>query len=377
MPQKDYTFPEDTVRAGDLVDGNVALQRFRSYSYDQVADTYTLVFGGTETDGVYSLTVNGVTVSITRSTTPASNADLAAAFATAGEAVALLHQVASFSANSATVTITALTKGIKLAVADVTAPAPGTLTLTNTVDSDQSDIPPGIVVSSDDGLSLRLPASGDTEDSFAGALMLSEPLLRPRSFDSLSTEVDGYPQGQILPVGGDGEYVDVYLHAETAMTRGAEPYVRCIATGTETAGYIRSSADGTAQVTTATPTALDDQEHVLQIHFTAGPAKGETHVISSGVIPATSTATLVCNGFRTAIASNARLAALITASGTATLILTAADAASIFEVEDVGFGEFASITTGTPGAPDSVQWSKARVLETTSAAGLCPVRIRR
>lgn len=111
---------------------------------------HTATFGGTETDGDYDLIFAGfglaspVTVTITRSTTPATNADLAAAMdaeldtqnGVAGDIEGLL---ASVSNASGVVTIV-MTDGLAAGTITSSAPSPGTLTVVNTDDDIGSEL---------------------------------------------------------------------------------------------------------------------------------------------------------------------------------------------------------------------------------------------
>jgi hypothetical protein len=185
--------------------------------------------------------------------------------------------------------------------------------------------------------------------------------------------VDASDRGRTYSVMYDG---GMTVKVEDAVTPASKVYVRRAQTGSVGAvGRVRATPAGTAQVVTATPTAANDTNYALQIHFTSGPAKGETHVIQA-LGDGSATATEICNDLRTSLNSNARLAALITESGTATLILTASAVDTEFEVEDVGAGDFASITETTARDDDTIDISSIAEFESTAAAdGLARLRI--
>ncbi len=190
---------------------------------------------------------------------------------------------------------------------------------------------------------------------------------------TLETAVDVADVARTYSVMRQGTF---YAQVEDAVTPASRVFVRRAQTsGAGALGRFRAAADGTAQLITATPTAANDTEFVLQIHFTAGPAKGETHSIQM-VSDGSGTATEICDGLRTSLNSNARLAALITDTGTATLLLTASDVASEFEVEDIGAGAWTSITETTARDDDTIEVSAFCQFESTAAAGaLARVRV--
>ena len=104
--------------------------------------SYTATVGGTATDGVYRLTFTGyglgapVNVDVTRSTTPATNDDLAAAIDAALVAAAagsLSGVLTAANVNSALSVVSfTLDDGIDAGTITASAPAPGTLTVATT-----------------------------------------------------------------------------------------------------------------------------------------------------------------------------------------------------------------------------------------------------
>lgn len=103
-----------------------------SYVNPSLPQVGTLTVGGTATDGAYSVTVTPAdggavfTVSITRSTTPATNADIAAALNTAFNAAAAAYGIATSTNASAVNTLTFRRSGQSYTIT-TSAPAPGTL----------------------------------------------------------------------------------------------------------------------------------------------------------------------------------------------------------------------------------------------------------
>lgn len=202
----------------------------------------------------------------------------------------------------------------------------------------------------------------DGTEAFAGIVVFSQ------EFDSVdvATLNAGIPSGKDFNILREGQ---IYVVVEEAVAPGDDVFYRHAAGGgdPERIGRFRTDADGTAQVTTATPDLVNDAHYALEIHFTTGPAAGETHTIAI-VSDGSATALEICDALRVELNASARLAALITDTGTTTLIMTGTSAESAFEVKSVGaLGTFTSITTGTPQAQTATKVPNARWVTTAAA----------
>lgn len=130
MPvQLNYGYSQTRALVGNVVDSAWA-DRF-SYVNPLLPQVGTLTVGGTATDGVYSVTITpadggaATTISITRATTPATNADIALALSNAINASNALLGVVSSSNASAVNTLTFRRSGQTYTVTTA-APSPGT-----------------------------------------------------------------------------------------------------------------------------------------------------------------------------------------------------------------------------------------------------------
>lgn len=179
--------------------------------------------------------------------------------------------------------------------------------------------------------------------SAAGQKMLGVALHFHEDPDLTGLEVDAV--GPVLKKGA------VWVRVEETIAKGDRVFVRHTATGAEKAGDFRNDADGTAQVATGTPTAVNDTLYELDIEVRSGPDGREDFFHFEALGDGSATATEICDTFRTAMQANAEFDALITSTGTATLILTAADKSTTFDAFDAGAGVMAIAAT-TASAPD-------------------------
>jgi len=166
MAQRSYdSLDSRTGYAGSY--SRLGLGRSRSFLYAEVKQVGTLTVGGSATDGVYSVSVVDPhdsnithTASVTRATTPSSNADIAAALKAAIEANGQLRSLIDVSVLSAVITYTAKRGGEVLAFS-TSAPAPGTLVAATTTSAAVADLPVGIAVARNSDGTLRLLTSTD------------------------------------------------------------------------------------------------------------------------------------------------------------------------------------------------------------------------
>lgn len=152
-----------------------------------------------------------------------------------------------------------------------------------------------------------------------------------------------------------------WAKVEQAVSAGDQAYYRITAKGTLTQlGAWRKDADGTAQVDTLTPTAVNSTRYFVELD-------GKSYFYDSD---ASATATEIVTGFKTAI--NADAASPAVATGTATLILTAA-------VAGVGFTTRAdpnmSIALTTASAATAVAPAGCKYITSAAAGGLAQLKI--
>lgn len=276
MPQTNYGFAPEaralpgqiaTSRDGEKVDSKIFAQQFH---------TQTVTVGGTITDGIYSFLVDGELVQVTvGGGVPASNAALATALIAAGELVGNLDNVANFSTGGAgVVSVVAVQPGDTIPITAITAPAPGTLTLAETVTAGRAVLPPGLFVARVSGSErqIRLLTGGDTDAVVAGVVLLESWAQVPSL--GLETEVDGYAGGSMVPVDyGD----DVWVHVDEATVAPYEPVFARISGGvTGQIGMAGNDAAGGARIALTGCiflTAVVALPAVLQVAGSQGMAK--------------------------------------------------------------------------------------------------------
>lgn len=197
--------------------------------YALAPQAYTATIGGTETDGVYSVRVNGITIPTTRAGgSPATNALLGPALAAVGEANTELDNVASFVAVGAVVTIAALHTDERLVVDNGIATAPGTMTIAETVPLSPALLPPGIgVIRASTGANhIRIPQSGDTDAVFQGVVERQDWNLVPSTANP--AQADGYAGGSIVSVVDKG---DIPVLVDETVAEGDAPFLRITGSG--------------------------------------------------------------------------------------------------------------------------------------------------
>lgn len=153
----------------------------------------------------------------------------------------------------------------------------------------------------------------------------------------------------------------MWVLVEEDIALGDRVFYRHTATGAEQAGAFRNDADGTAQVDTVTPTAANDTQYKLAVlvRDPSDLSHPEKHFVFEVLSDSTATAAEICDDFRTAMQGDAVFNALVTSSGTTTLVLTAADASVSFDTDDVGDGILAVAATQAA-APDCEELPKSQ-----------------
>jgi hypothetical protein len=164
----------------------------------------------------------------------------------------------------------------------------------------------------------------------------------------------------------------VNMVTEQAVTPLDPVYVRHTANGSpganEAVGRVRKDADGVAEVHTITPTAVNATIYALDV--SVGGKNYSFEYLSDG----SATAQEICDALRALMAADAAFSALITASGTTTLILTHASVGVPFQAYDTGDGALADVVT-TPGAPKAALVKGFRFKGSVSAGEVVAVEI--
>lgn len=153
---------------------------------------------------------------------------------------------------------------------------------------------------------------------------------------------------------------DIWVRCEEAIALGDRVFCRATAPGSETVGAFRNDADGDAQVTTVTPTPANDTDYTLNV-FAGG--KLYSFSITSD---ASATATEICDDFRTEMQGDSEFDALVTSSGTDTLILTSADSSKEFQVNAAGSEGALAIAETTAAAPECFELEHAEWMTASS-----------
>lgn len=162
----------------------------------------------------------------------------------------------------------------------------------------------------------------------------------------------------------------MFVLAEGTVVKGAKVYARHTSDGGSNTqlGSLRADLDGTAQVSTLTPTAANTTSYSVSC-FVNGRAYTFT-TVSDG----SATATEICDALRVLMAADSLFTAQIVATGTATLIMTSQVPGREFEVGSNGPGVIAiAATTANAAKADEIAgmvWASSR-----TGAGLALVSI--
>lgn len=176
---------------------------------------------------------------------------------------------------------------------------------------------------------------------------------------------EAYAPKAAMPMLQEGS---AWVRCEQAMAVTDSVYVRFATGSGTTIGAVRKDPDGVAQVSTITPTAVNNAIYVLRVQL----ANGQSYTFEY-VGDGSATATEIVTGFKTLMAADADFSAAITASGTSTLILTAVAAGVAFTAHSEGDGAMAVAAT-TPPAPTARLVKGARVDTPSTGAGVCKLQ---
>lgn len=263
--QTNYTWPVDVGFPGQEATLYETAGGRISVLLAMVAEVWTVTIAGTATDGVYSFLYRSgslvKTVTVTRATTPSTNADIAQALLDFIQDDADLNREISGTRSSAVLTLTARYGGRPFELVTATAPSPGTMAVSNTVSPGSTTITPGRAVALNaDGTGRQL-ASNDGEEDVAGIAVRHAANLRPDEGVDLGTEAY-YAEGKYFCVRRDA--TPVWVEPTTAVAFGDPVHV--YRTGTNV-GKFRASPDGTAAALVLTPTAANTTDYSLFVTF--------------------------------------------------------------------------------------------------------------
>jgi len=339
----------------------------------------------TDPDGVaYATTYTVTAADNTAGTDGAGLAHMATQLAAAIEANGDLINVVSASAASAVITITWLAPNRGAwTVAGVCAPAAAETVLLATAATSQSAggsvLPMArfVRMAAPFGAGIRrarLPTS--TSDILAGVAL--RDITQVRLYDTSVDAVDSYPIGSMVGVREEGD-VHVRNTSATAAAIGDPVHVVIATTGGDLLGEVRPDRDGTADVWTITPTAVNDAVYGLSIHFPAWEDQpAMTFVVPPVTADGSATATEIVTLLAASIATVSELPSLLTTSGTTTLILTGDQEGRPFTVYDSAeAGDYASITHTTTAAAYTMLAPRCRWVRGAAAGAVGTIRIAR
>jgi hypothetical protein len=227
-----------------------------------------------------------------------------------------------------------------------------------------ADLDVGVAVVAESSADTAAKLPGSTTDALIGVVINDFG----RNPNGLTT--GAYAQNKMAPILCEGP---ISVQIDQSVTPRDSVYVRFAASGSGATGAIGSfrkdadSTGGTANVQTVTPTAVDSTIYVLRVEV---GGKNFEFEFKSGT---STTATLIVTGFKAVMAADAEFAALVVASGTATLILTVQNTAGGMTVQSEGDGAMAVANTTPYVAPTATarKVKGARFLSTgTSASGV-------
>jgi hypothetical protein len=228
------------------------------------------------------------------------------------------------------------------------------------VNSSGVNLPAGIGVK-DDSTEGNATVPAAATDKLAG-IVLNSIARDPGSAGSALTGTQAIFAGREMNMLAEGT---VFVLTEETVVNTDPVFVRfATGSGGSQAGSFRKTADGVAQVTTLTPTAVNSAVSLIRIAFDSGQTF-EVEYQQDG----SATAAEWVTGMKAQIAQDAALSALLATSGTNTLILTGATAGKAFTVTNLG-DEAVAVAATTPPAATARQVKGSYWLKGASAAGV-------
>lgn len=344
-------------------------------------NTITIASFGADTDAVtVSITLPDGTV-ISETTTraagvPVDDAAAAAALVLLINARAALNSHVDASSDSAVLTLTFKHTNVVYGVA--TSVVGCTATVAQTQAPGGTAITPGRFVragASVGGLpAVTALATSSTEADVRG--IVERELAAVNAGSALATAVDQTQPPAVVSVAYQGEVL-MRNNGSVAAAPGGIVYVVNDAAGGDEVGEARADVDGVAQVATVTPDAAQHSVTVaIEIRLLTGPYAGYSKVLLYQT-DASMTATEVCDAFRTDLNLDSILAAQIVDTGTATLILTAVNAGTTFEVNAVeGAFTIDEATVAADAYTIALPTSRAYWAEAVAAGAIGPIMLR-
>lgn len=150
----------------------------------------------------------------------------------------------------------------------------------------------------------------------------------------------------------------VWVRCEEAIALGDRVFARHVEGGGEQKGEFRNDADGVSQVDTITPTAANDTDYAMSVFVDDPNGRGQLFSFEF-TSDASGTATEIVTGFKGVMAADSVFTALVVATGTATLVLTAQGADLGFDSADTGVG-ILTVANTTAAAPDCLELRNCR-----------------
>jgi len=223
--------------------GTTRSQTLESYVNESLPQSNTVPIGGT-TDGDYTIRITDVEEDTFYDSTFGASSDTADAIAD-GVAAAIeanedLNNVVDAAGTPGTPLLLTFQHTNRDYVITFPSNPGGNMTLTTTQVAGGSKVEPGrgVIQGSSDELA-RHPQTGDVEQNFVGIVARdTHTILRT---EDVAGAVDGAEPGRSFTVCSSGDRV---VNIEDAVAKGADVYMRIIATATNpNTGYFRSDAD--------------------------------------------------------------------------------------------------------------------------------------
>ena len=250
--QLDYSYSMREALEGSMVDSNFYDKL--SYLNPSLAQISNLTVGGTASDGDYVATLtpsdggSAFSITVTRSTTPATNSDLATAIAAAFAASSDALGVVTASPAAAVVTLTFLRPGITYTIT-TSAPGSGTLVAATTQATGGGYVRVGKFVARNTSYDRRLTpiTTGTTIATVVGVAERTMQIINGTSF---GLTYDAYRPGDEVSVVQRGR---IWMLAGEAVTPASTPYVWIDHTDTtHPVGTLVAAANGGSAITAAT-----------------------------------------------------------------------------------------------------------------------------
>lgn len=330
-----YRSPADTTRFVEGQVCNLGLAKFRTYRNPLLPQISTITITGfgadadsialsiTRPDGVV---VSGASLTVTRAASvPVDDAAAAAALVLLVNAHASLNGHVVASSALGVVTLTFDHPGLTYTVATTVVACVATVATSQTAGG--SAFPLGRFTAAgtsvDGQPALRALTASDTAAAIAGVVVRPE-FQYANAGSVLASDVDSVPIGELASVIYE-DCVAMRNNGSAAASAGGTVYAVVATTGGDEIGEARSDTSGVAQVITLTPGAGQNSVAVsVVITVTAGEHVGKSLFLST-TADGSMTATEVCDAWRVIINADAFWSTILVDSGTATLIITAAD----------------------------------------------------